>query len=213
MEIITKTQLAGELKISRARVSQLVKKGMPCRSDGKVDRTRALAWVAHNLSSLGGGWLVRGKGVSIAEAARQALIEAPVTETGGELTAGLSANQLYAHIRTCFAKLPEFLVSAGIPVPESLAAAEITDALVGAALLTLDDRLIDDDQSPLPEPDWKSLAAAAGVRLNHRAVLKRADKIVDIFAAKWDCGERSGDQVLVDHKSPEELLQLEVKLW
>lgn len=51
MKVISKAQLADELKISRARVSQYVKRGLPVRSDGKLDRSEALNWL--NRSTVG----------------------------------------------------------------------------------------------------------------------------------------------------------------
>lgn len=45
MAITTKAALAAELKISKARVSQYVKAGLPVRSDGKLNREEALNWI------------------------------------------------------------------------------------------------------------------------------------------------------------------------
>jgi hypothetical protein len=57
-EIIRKSDLARELGVSRARVSQLVRGGLPVRPDGRLDRVRTLAWVrANNFSWLGGWWM------------------------------------------------------------------------------------------------------------------------------------------------------------
>lgn len=48
MTVTTEAELAAELKISEARVSQYVKAGMPVRSDGKMNREDALRWVSTN---------------------------------------------------------------------------------------------------------------------------------------------------------------------
>lgn len=48
MTIVSKAALAAELGISRARVSQYTKGGMPVRSDGKLDREDAVTWIAAN---------------------------------------------------------------------------------------------------------------------------------------------------------------------
>jgi len=45
MPVTTKSALAAELGISKARVSQYVKRGMPVLPDGKLDRERALRWI------------------------------------------------------------------------------------------------------------------------------------------------------------------------
>jgi hypothetical protein len=60
-EIIRKSDLARELGVSHARVSQLVRGGLPVRPDGRLDRARGLAWVrANNFSWLVGAGEVRG---------------------------------------------------------------------------------------------------------------------------------------------------------
>lgn len=52
MTIITKAALADELSISRARVSQYVKRGLPVRSDGRLNRADALNWLKWNALGL-----------------------------------------------------------------------------------------------------------------------------------------------------------------
>ena len=42
----TKTQFSDELRISAAALSAMLKRGLPERSDGKLDRVSALEWVA-----------------------------------------------------------------------------------------------------------------------------------------------------------------------
>jgi hypothetical protein len=46
MTEITKTQLAKELGVSKARISQYVQRGMPVLSNGRLDRDVALRWIA-----------------------------------------------------------------------------------------------------------------------------------------------------------------------
>src|SRR3954449_11268550 len=46
MSVTTKSALANELGISKARVSQYVLAGMPTLADGKLDREAALRWIA-----------------------------------------------------------------------------------------------------------------------------------------------------------------------
>lgn len=53
---ITKAELARELDLSRARISQLCKIGLPVRPDGKLNRAEAVAWVKANVCSWRGGW-------------------------------------------------------------------------------------------------------------------------------------------------------------
>ena len=49
MAITTKAGLAAELGISKARVSQYVQRGLPIRSDGKLDREQALYWIKSHI--------------------------------------------------------------------------------------------------------------------------------------------------------------------
>ncbi len=55
MAIITKAALAAELGITKGRVSQYVKAGMPVREDGKLDREAALGWTKLNRSTFRSG--------------------------------------------------------------------------------------------------------------------------------------------------------------
>lgn len=45
--VITKGQLAELLGISRARISQFLREGLPTRSDGNLDRDEALKWIGN----------------------------------------------------------------------------------------------------------------------------------------------------------------------
>ncbi|MBK1842442.1 hypothetical protein JHL17_34110 [Azospirillum sp. YIM B02556] len=51
MTIITKAGLAAELGISKARVSQYCKAGLPVRTDGKLNREDALYWIRHQVNT------------------------------------------------------------------------------------------------------------------------------------------------------------------
>ena len=55
-DVITKAELARELELSRARISQLCGMGLPVRPDGKLNRAEAVAWVKANVCSWRGGW-------------------------------------------------------------------------------------------------------------------------------------------------------------
>src|SRR5713226_4621265 len=47
--IITKAALAKTLRVSKARISQYLSRGMPVRPDGKIDREAAVKWAAKNI--------------------------------------------------------------------------------------------------------------------------------------------------------------------
>jgi hypothetical protein len=53
---ITKSELAQTLGVSRSRVSQYVKCGMPVEPDGRIDEAAAAAWVKTNVVPEDGGW-------------------------------------------------------------------------------------------------------------------------------------------------------------
>jgi hypothetical protein len=48
-ETVTKAAFARTLGVSRSRVTALVKRGLPVRSDGKIDLPTALKWVCENV--------------------------------------------------------------------------------------------------------------------------------------------------------------------
>jgi hypothetical protein len=49
MTNISKAAFARELGVSKARISQLITRGLPVRDDGKIDRDTALTWVKRNV--------------------------------------------------------------------------------------------------------------------------------------------------------------------
>jgi hypothetical protein len=55
-DVISKAELARELDLSRARISQLCMMGLPVRPDGKLNRAEAVTWVKANVCSWRGGW-------------------------------------------------------------------------------------------------------------------------------------------------------------
>ena len=52
-QVITKTQLAQQLGLTQARISQYLKSGMPERPDGKLDAVSALAWIESHVDRTG----------------------------------------------------------------------------------------------------------------------------------------------------------------
>jgi hypothetical protein len=48
-EILTKSELAEELTVTRGRVSQFISMGMPVRHDGRVDLEERCRWILDNL--------------------------------------------------------------------------------------------------------------------------------------------------------------------
>ena len=61
MMVVTKSQLADHLGVSRARVSQYIKMGMPEMADGRIHFEAALFWVRHNIGQWNNKWHDRGR--------------------------------------------------------------------------------------------------------------------------------------------------------
>ena len=53
--IISKSELAEELGVLPARITQYVRTGMPVRPDGKIDLLKAVRWLCDNLDSSNAG--------------------------------------------------------------------------------------------------------------------------------------------------------------
>ena len=49
--IVSKSELAEELDVSPARITQYVRTGMPVRPDSKIDLRQACRWLVDNLDS------------------------------------------------------------------------------------------------------------------------------------------------------------------
>ncbi len=59
-QVITKTELAWRLNLSRARVSQYVAEGMPVRRDGRLYYRRCLRWLRERYPLWRTNWHDRG---------------------------------------------------------------------------------------------------------------------------------------------------------
>ncbi|MBB4287620.1 hypothetical protein [Roseospira goensis] len=73
-EVVSKSELARRLGLSRGRVSQLVQDGMPTRDDGKLDEAEARAWYEANIDPS------RRRGRPVASVSGPAGPDAPATE-------------------------------------------------------------------------------------------------------------------------------------
>jgi phage terminase Nu1 subunit (DNA packaging protein) len=56
--IVTKAQLAEELRVSRPRVTQYLQQGLPVREDGRINLAEALNWILANIEPADGGGAV-----------------------------------------------------------------------------------------------------------------------------------------------------------
>ena len=71
MTVFSQANLAAELQISKARVSQYVADGLPVRKDGKLDRETAVKWVSDNHSDFTGNGKGLGRANTLARAQRR----------------------------------------------------------------------------------------------------------------------------------------------
>lgn len=173
MTITTKAALADELGISRARVSQYVRDGLPVRSDGKLNRDEALNW----LNRYGRG-LNTGADRGVNRAARLAKPE-PARPKPAELAPQLTEE--WADEVVEITALAELVGNAGaiaakvaIEAGATMQVAAILDAAVCIHLWSLADRLIGLPEGPgvspfeamvdrrIVRPDWAALADEAG---------------------------------------------------
>jgi hypothetical protein len=49
--ILTQAELAKELEVTRARITQFIHRGMPVREDRRIDLLKAVRWLCDNLDS------------------------------------------------------------------------------------------------------------------------------------------------------------------
>ena len=147
--IISKAQLAREIGVSKARISQLVSGGLPVRADGKLDRILALNWIKDTLSGPNGredtGALVG------AIAALQALGFDETVPTIGEPTfdmrfAGVSNLSVVAG--SCRLEIGKVLLARRVPNARVLVDEIMVKVIEEAAGFA--DHLVDEDELPKP---------------------------------------------------------------
>lgn len=78
MTTITKAALAAELGISKARVSQYCKDGLPVLSTGKLDRDAALNWIKANVKA--GATRLNGAAAALRANVQAPPAAAPITD-------------------------------------------------------------------------------------------------------------------------------------
>ena len=175
MTITTKAALADELGVTRARVSQYVKAGLPVRSDGKLDRDEALNWLNRNVVGLN-----RGQDRGVNRAARlakpkkpQPLPVRPLAEPTAELDGVAIIAELVARSGAIAARTA---VEAGATMQIAYALDQavhvhlwlLAEQLLGipAGTVTEFEAMVD---SRIVPPDWAALADAAGEALDEDA--------------------------------------------
>lgn len=159
MTITTKAALADELGVTRARVSQYVKAGLPVRVDGKLDRDAALNWIALNNRSLNTDDRGAVRAASLVRKARSA-VRKPQPDPIDVLA-------------TILGLVGKVTAESAVASGASMRVAYVLDHIVTVRLWLAAERLLGipaGSVSPFEsavdglmiEPDWNDLAAQAG---------------------------------------------------
>jgi hypothetical protein len=151
----TKAALARELGAARSRLTQMVRRGMPVRSDGLLDRRIALEWVAHSTSGAGGGWCGDRRERDGIQVRAQSLLDAAALELPllPSLELVRTRVEIYEDLRSRIPGVVALIAAKDKAIPAWLLKAllETIDTFLGQLALALDPDLVDDEQSPLPE--------------------------------------------------------------
>ena len=186
MAITTKAALAAELNISKARVSQYVKAGLPVRSDGKLNREDALNWI--NRTQLSQTYEDKGVGrarklvdkpPTAPKPLRSSILSSRLFE--GEIGYDAHARMSVQHmVRVHPLIVAHAVLEAGGSLEVAYAAAYLahspTIQAANVVLHIMEHPWFEDLdapgqlRTPLREPDWKSLAETAGVPFDPAAL-------------------------------------------
>ncbi|WP_375408948.1 hypothetical protein [uncultured Methylobacterium sp.] len=170
MTITTKAALADELGVTRPRVSQYVKAGMPVRADGKLNRDEALNWLNRNTVGLTGEDKGSTRAQRLVKDRRPAKRAAAPQIDPAEMAVDL----LSAVLR----QLAPYVAGAAIDAGCPMQAAYHVDMATSVAVSTIGERfLAERGVEPFAsgggdileslgltaaEPDWQKLAVRAG---------------------------------------------------
>jgi hypothetical protein len=175
--IITKAQLAREVNLSRARISQLVARGLPVRTDGRLDRGKALGWVTANRVPERGGW-GEGQGrrrrmPACEDTSAPAL---PLNEA-----TRLAHRQLLDHVVRASEALPEVLLTIGVRDWALIRGAiDVFVELVFHFALPFADGAYDwdaDDDRPIVTPNYQALAKRFHLKYDRAAAERQCDEL------------------------------------
>jgi hypothetical protein len=185
--IISKSELAAVLGLSKGRVTQLITKGLPVRPNGQVNRDEAVKWYGESIRQ---AFVKPGPRRPRAEAS-------PVAKPGNAPTEepAYSAMPRFAAWRYALetliaesAKVPHLLAKAGIrdPVVLSIASEVFIDLVFHLGDVLTDgayDWAADDDRSPTPTTDLAALAKKYGFQYDPEAVRTGAEAMLERFDA------------------------------
>jgi hypothetical protein len=173
-DVITKAELARELNLSRARISQLCKAGLPVRPDGKLNHEEAVAWVKGNVFSWLGGWELRkarGGAMPAAVAVLPEFGELPdleIPDWEGEIREAAVIDFMNEVRRTGnIENFARVALRFGCTVQQAFAVARFFDIFMAFYFIPKDP-----DRAYIrvhEEPDWNRMAAEAGTTADPEA--------------------------------------------
>jgi hypothetical protein len=173
--VLSKAELAAVLKLSKGRVTQLIAKGLPVRSDGKVDRNAAVGWYHDNVreSMAKRGPKAKVQAMPAAVAPEPGAAEDLADDAPPEINYG--ARAVYEALIANSARVPEILCELGCRDPAVLAvSAEVFCDLVFSLAWDENDIAYDwganDDRSPTPAVDLRKLAEKYSFEFDPEAV-------------------------------------------
>ena len=202
MAITTKSALAAELGITKSRVSQYVRRGLPVRSDGRLDRTSALNWLAQHQIGVAGEHKGANRAHEIVRRERQAKSAKPSPTPLPQAAAEPTPFEVGLHLSVSHMMRPHMLavawavLEAGGSLEMAYAAAHLAHSpMVQAAHLTLrevghcwfqdEDWDLGFEPGWYAEPDWPALADAAGVPFDPVALRAYLDA-TPVWSARGD---------------------------
>ena len=182
---ITKANFAREIGVSKARVSQLLKLGLPVQSDGRLDREQALDWYRANITppmiKLGrqNPTLAQMEAADPAPPEEEArlITKAQFRECWGKAAlegAAWIANELRHPERVQV--IAEMAARLGCSAAQAYGIADVYERLVTGWVFPLASE--DEDEIVLydREPDWAKVAELAGEPVDLQAWVRHTDE-------------------------------------
>ena len=155
-QYVSKSEIAKELGVSKGRVTQLVKAGMPVQADGRIGLDKARKWYAANIRP------------QVKPAQRP---KPPAQPASPAVSRGVSLRDLFERLIGESGRVPEILAAAGVRDPVALACAvsvfvDLVFGLAGPLADVAYDWGDDDDRGEEPKTDMVELARKHGLRFD-----------------------------------------------
>ena len=204
MATTTKAQLARELGLSRARVTQLCELGLPVRPDGKLNRAEALEWVKENIDPSRGGWwgdIRPRKNQKAREAGTREGLEGEMTQIDGTLDWSLDYQSLPAYwlgaadIVNALRRprnvqyIAEMVIAHRCTAAQAYGVAQMYNFLLGIWMADAVAARLGKEHPKViqlfeTEPDWSEIAHIAGEPVDTQAWERETQRQVEEWTAR-----------------------------